>query len=66
MLKLDVARALEIHRRKELLKEHGYTISGYTKEEMVSFLESIASSAEDFELLYEKTLSFYAKFLRRT
>jgi death-on-curing protein len=47
---------------KELLEEHGETISGYSNKEMANFLEKIASSQENLEKLYKKTLDFLKKY----
>ncbi len=47
---------------KELLEEHGETLTGYDIEEMADFIEHIASSQEKFEILYTKALHYLKKF----
>jgi death-on-curing protein len=48
---------------KELLKEHGYTITGYKAMEMVDFLEKIAASQQDMENLIGKIKNFLKNWL---
>lgn len=48
---------------KEILKENNQTITGYEIEEMVNFLEEIASSQEEITQLTERTKRFLQRFL---
>ena len=48
---------------KEILKENNQSITGYKIEEMVTFLEKIASSQEGIDKLTEKTKDFLERFL---
>ena len=47
---------------KELLEEHGETLTGYSVGEMADFIEWIASSQEEFDKIYKKTLNFLKNF----
>ena len=48
---------------KELLREYGWSVSGYKIEEVVEFLEKIAASQEKLEDLYKKARRFFSKCL---
>ena len=48
---------------KEILREHGYTLTGYSVDEMADFLEYVASSRLSIDELYKFSKEFLLKFL---
>jgi len=48
---------------KELLKEYRMDLKGYKVEEMVEFLESIASSEDSLDKLFDYAKDFLKKFI---